>query len=137
MIRSRELAIQVWDDVRAQIEAAPGSRVTLGLEGTPHPQEAGATRDLGLPVGQLDDWRFPPAGDCTGMHVHRFADRWVAHIDRVHPACSLVGHVRADAPQLLVGVGLALGAAVGARSGAVGCILGAVLGGLSGAALAK
>jgi len=126
-----------WDEVRARLEAMPpGSRISLLRDGMPHPEASGARRDLGLPAGQLADWRFPPGEDCTGLHVHEHAERWEAHLDRVHPACSLVGHVQHDAPQLLVAGGAALGAFAG-RSSLLGMAVGAVLGGVVGAALAR
>lgn len=125
-------AADVWTEVREQLVDLPaGARIVLHKD-VPHPQLGGARRDIGLPAGQLADWRFAPGPDCTGVHVHEFADRYVAHLDRVHPACSIVGHVRSDAPQLLVGLGILGGAAVGARSGGVGGLL---LGALAGAAL--
>lgn len=130
-------AADFWGDVRRQLEGSPaGARVVVGLD-APAPELAGARRDVGLPVGQLADWRFAAAADCTGLHVHEHADRYEAHIDRVHPACSLVGHVRADAPQLLV-AGAALAgtwAALASGGGTGRIVLGLVLGAAAGAAL--
>lgn len=58
------------------------------------------------------------------MHVHELADYWHVHLDRVHPACSLVDHARQDAPQSLFIGGAVLGGILGAamsnkRGGAV------------------
>jgi hypothetical protein len=129
-------AAAYWADVRLQIEASPGSRVAVDL-GAPPPATAGARRDLGLPVGQLADWRFPAAADCTGLHVHEHADRYEAHIDQVHPACGLVEHVRVDAPQLLVVIGALVGTGLGLGGGTGRAVLGLVLGAALGAAFTR
>jgi hypothetical protein len=127
-----------WAQVRAQLEAAPaGSRVQLLQLDAPSPELAGARRDLGLPAGQLADWRFPPGPDCSGLHVHEHAGWYEAHLDQVHPACSLVGHVQADAPQLLVASGALVGAWLGGGGGVGRLLVGLVLGAAAGAGLTR
>jgi hypothetical protein len=130
-------AAAFWDGVRAQLEAgSAGARVVVEL-GAPAPGAAGARRDLGLPVGQLADWRFPPGADCTGLHVHEHADRYEAHLDQVHPACGLVEHVRADAPQLLVVGGALVGTWIALGGGAGRAIAGLLLGAAVGAVFTR
>jgi hypothetical protein len=34
--------------------------------------------------------------------VQAFPDRWEVHLDRVHPECDSLGHLRRDAPSALV-----------------------------------
>lgn len=83
----------------------------------PDPRVCGAELSVGWPTGQRSDLRFPPDAACRGLHVHRFADRWEAHLDRVHPDCDLLEHLRQDAPQALVVVGTGIGAALGGMVG--------------------
>ncbi len=97
-----------------------------------HPRVAGMRRSLGLPLGQMADWRMPYPG-CHGLHVREFPDHYSVHIDRVNPHCDLPGHVAADAPA--VGGGAALGALVGLVLGesAGAMLVGALIGGALGA----
>lgn len=104
-----------WDEVEASLRLwPPGVELVLSRQSMPHPSTAGAVTAIGLPRGQLADWRFPPAADCQGLHVHEYAERWVAHLDRVHPDCGRIEHLRVDAPRVLVGVAMSLGAIFGA-----------------------
>lgn len=105
-----------WQSIRDELEAS-GGVVVVPLDAIEHPSTAGAVAAQGLPVGQQSDWRFPPGADCSGMHVHGYPDRWEAHIDAVHPACSLVDHARVDAPILWLGGGLVVGLAIGLTLG--------------------
>lgn len=129
-----------WDEVRGQLEHAPiGASVRVALADIGHPRDEGALKDVGLPVGQLADWRFPALADRSGLHVHEHATYWEAHIDRVHPASSLLGHVQHDVPQLLVVGGAAFGAALAVKSGGglLGVALGLVVGGVVGTMLTR
>lgn len=124
-----------WMDVRIELEAAlAGTEVTLARESMAHPRDAGAVRRIGWPRGQVADWRFPPTPTCRGLHVHEFGDRWVAHLDRVHPDCDLLGHLQHDAPQVLVGGTLLAGGLLGVlvdrpgRGFTVGTLAGALFG---------
>jgi hypothetical protein len=88
-----------WDDVRAALLDQPcGTVIAYAKTSLPAPSSAGAIASVGLPVGQTADWRFPPDADCRGLHVQDFGDTWHAHIDRVHPTCDLLEHIRQDAP---------------------------------------
>lgn len=125
-----------WSEVERRLAAqAPGAVLVVKRTGIETPAAAGAVLALGLPRGELRGWRFPPSITCSGLHVHEYADHYVAHLDQVHPACDLLGHVQADAPELLaVGtVGAFLGFLGGGgvrRPGRalVGAVVGAVLG---------
>jgi hypothetical protein len=126
-----------WSDVRATLAGLPrGSQVIVGAGELAHPQAEGAERSVGLPRGQVADWRFAPGEDCTGLHVHEMeGGTWAAHLDAVHPACGVVRHLRADAPQVLVGAGVGLGVLGGVMFGRS---LGAALvGGLVGLVVAE
>ena len=68
-----------------------------------------------------------PDAACRGLHVHEFGDRWEAHLDRVHPACDLVEHLRQDAPQGLCLTTTSIGAAIGGVAGRT--LAGALFGG--------
>ena len=114
-----------WSGILAVLdENPPGSVVRVPRHWLPHPLDEGATRSIGLPVGQRADyrWRLP---DCSGLHAHDFGTHYEAHVDHVDPACDLVEHARQDAPELYVS-----GAAC------AGLLLGLVLGGNRSAALA-
>ena len=108
-------AVNLWSNVRAQLERFPSGTVLRYLKATlPHPRDAGAAVSLGWPVGQLADFRFAPESDCRGMHVQDVETHWAVHLDRVHPDCSLIEHARQDAPQSLFVGGALLGGIVGA-----------------------
>lgn len=111
----------------------PKSEVWLRPGTLPHPSEAGAARSLGLPRGQLRDWRFAPNPDASGVHVHEMhGGVFAAHLDRVHPDAGLVAHLRADAPEVLLAGGPLVGAAVGLLVGRPGLFftIGAAIGAL-------
>ena len=98
--------MRTWAEVEAELAAAPpGAQASYGRDEIGHPGAAGAVAGVGLPRGQLADWRFPPTASCRGLHVHEFAERWVAHLDQVHPACDPVGHLFQDAPIVLLAIG--------------------------------
>jgi hypothetical protein len=61
-----------------------------------HPALFGAQRAIGWPLGQLADWRFPADAHGRGLHVREYRREWHAHLDRVHPSRSLLGHFLAD-----------------------------------------
>jgi hypothetical protein len=90
---------------------------------------------MGLPTGQLADWRFVSPG-CDGLHVREFGDFYSAHVDRVNPTCDPIGHIVSDTPQ--IAGGLALGALAGFAFGKSkeAALVGAMFGGLIGLAAA-
>lgn len=123
----------IWRMVRAQLEShAPGTILRVPKTAAPSPREAGADLSVGWPVGQQGDFRFGPESDCRGLHVREFEDRWEAHLDAVHPACSVLDHMVRDAPDGLVLGGVAVGALVGlaVSRDTAGAVAGAGLGAL-------
>lgn len=125
-----------WDKVLAELQRRPpGTKVRRACKAMPRPEDEGAQPAVGLPAGQVRDWRFPPNLDCSGLHVHEMDGGWEAHLDRVHPSCSPIEHARVDAPPLFIGGGVLLGALAGGLAGWKGAAFGAVAGGVLGAVL--
>lgn len=85
-----------WADIDTQIRREGLRALTIRKSDIGHPREAGAKIGMGLPRGQLSDWRFPARADCSSLHVSEFSGVWSAHVDAKHPGCDLVGHVRED-----------------------------------------
>jgi hypothetical protein len=86
-----------WPQVHACVAGLPLGAVYIVPKGAiAHPGIVGASRSIGLPVGQIADWRFPPGPQCDGLHVHEFPHDWRVHLDRVHPSCSLLNHFFVD-----------------------------------------
>jgi hypothetical protein len=85
-----------WWIYQALVSSPPRSIVRVSRRAIDHPAFLGAKRSIGLPLGQLADWRFPPDAAGRGLHVREFRREWHAHIDRVHPSRSLLGHFLAD-----------------------------------------
>ena len=103
-----------------------------------HPRAAGMSPSMGLPEGQIGDFRLAlPNGG--GLHVKDFGTHYEAHLDEVHPDVNLVEHLRKDAPGVFIAGGVALGAVVGRSVGTSkdGTLVGAALGGLFAALLAS
>lgn len=123
-----------WSYLRGQALRQPGQRIHAQKHLVPHPRDAGAYVSVGLPLGQDQDFRFPPEHDCRGVHVQSFGEVWVIHVDRVHPVCDPVEHLRVDAPgtwvAALTAVGGLIGLALGRRkeAAAAGALVGAALG---------
>jgi hypothetical protein len=117
-----------WPDVyRALLDEPRGATLTLPRAELPPPTSAGAAPSRGFGLG--DHWRFAPDAKCRGLHVRTDGDAYEAHLDRVHPDCSLVGHLRADAPGVFVAGGTACGAvAGGVLAGGRGAAIGSALG---------
>lgn len=86
-----------WVWIARELAARP-ARHTLRVRKRliDHPVLSGAVRSTGLDVGQIAHWRFPPDEHGRGLHVHEYANEWRVHLDRVHPARSLLGHFLAD-----------------------------------------
>ena len=126
-----------WAQVAALLRWRPRPAcVRLEAWQIEHPQAAGMTRSVGLPVGQLADWRMAHPS-CHGLHVREYVGYYTAHLDKVHPRCNLAGHMAVDAP--LVGGGAALGGLVGLVLGESrsAMVIGALIGGALGAAAAS
>lgn len=129
---------QQWLAVLDYLRDAPaGESLAFDKATIAHPREAGAHVSVGWPTGQLADYRFPPDSACRGLHVHEHPDRWVAHLDRVHPDCDVGEHLRRDAHGALLCGGAVLGAVLGGtmtKKGS-GALAGAGLGLLAAALL--
>ena len=104
-----------WKNIHATLaQLPPGSRVRV----PPQEDVPGARRSVGLPKGQIRDWRFPPDVHCRGLHVQLFPKgRLEAHLDAVHPSCGVFQHVAADAPGMLYLICGGAGALLGGTSG--------------------
>ena len=132
------IARQFWADLRAALlDMRSVTPFRVAKRGAPHPRDAGARPSVGLPVGQSEDWRFPAESDCRGVHVQGFGASWLVHVDRVHPECDVLAHIREDAPDVwLAGAG-ALGALAGlalgrsGRAALAGAAIGLLVGGLT------
>lgn len=111
-----------------------GHTVAIPTRNIGPPRDADFRRDVGWPAGQQSDWRYTRP-DCTDVHVQERDGFWEAHLDRVAPSCSLVGHVREDMSQLWTILTTASGAALGkAVVGREGALAGGLIGLLFGVA---
>lgn len=125
-----------WQKVLDWLRAAPaGASCDVLKAAIAHPKEAGASRSIGLGLGQSADYRWT-LGDCRGLHAQEFDDHYSVHLDEVAPACDLAGHLQVDAPPLFLlaccGLGALAGRCFGGRSavvvgGALGVIVGSVV----------
>ncbi len=124
--------------VRVLRQYAPRAVVRIEKGVLSHPRGAGMSPSIGLPEGQVADFRLALANG-GGLHVKDFGTHYEAHLDEVHPDIDLVEHLRRDAPGVLVASGVALGAVIGRSVGASkdGTLVGAALGGLFAALLAS
>jgi len=125
---------QVWERVMAQARTVPPRTfIQYPKYQLPHPRDAGARVSVGLPRGQIADYRFPPDHRCRGLHVQEFDGCWEIHVDEVHPECGALDHLRRDAPGAWTCLGAAVGGLLGAALGrskgaaAIGAGLGALL----------
>ncbi len=74
----------------------------------PHPLALGFTTSIGLPEGQLADYRLELA-DGRGIHVREYSGFFRIHLDRIHPTLARWwDHLKEDAPEiaLLVALGI-------------------------------
>ncbi len=149
--RKLKAAKITWAEVVMVLAAGePGMEIALPLDELELPTDAGMTRSVGLPKGQLKDWRSETMPDGSGLHVLEFVDHYEVHIDRVDPHANLPGHVVQDVVPAMgrsvvplfiaasTAVGVAGGAAVGKNfeqpvigagvGGAMGLITGVALG---------
>lgn len=86
-----------WRWIAHELARLPrGHVLCVRRELVEHPALLGAQKSVGLPLGQVADWRFPPDARGGGVHVREYAREWRAHMDRVHPDRSLIGHFFAD-----------------------------------------
>jgi hypothetical protein len=117
-----------WQEVTSELAAAPkGTVLTVARGALPPPVLEGALASTGLGPGP--HWRFPADASCRGLHVRETPAGYEAHLDAVHPDCSVVRHLRADAPGLYVVLGTGIGAAAGgALKGSRGALVGAAVG---------
>jgi hypothetical protein len=130
--------VTTWNGlVRVLNNYTPRTIVHLEKGLLPHPRTAGMTSSIGLPEGQVADYRLVLAGG-AGLHVKDFGTHYEAHIDEVHPEVNIAEHLRRDAPAMYVAAGAAIGAAVGRSVGASknGTLVGAAIGGVFAAMIA-
>lgn len=70
-----------WDEVgRWLASATAGSQVEIRRSDIAHPADEGASRSVGMPRGQVRDWRFLRTRTGGGLHVHEYRRSWVAHL---------------------------------------------------------
>ncbi len=128
--------ILTWAQVASHLSGQPQHTfISLQKSQVEHPHGAGMRRSLGLPVGQIADWRVAHP-NCHGLHVREYVDRYTAHLDHVNPNCDLPGHIASDVPIVAgtAALGALVGLALGESPGAM--FLGALIGGAIGAAAA-
>lgn len=107
--------VQRWSDVHQLLSREPhGARRTLRLGEVPRPEFEGAVRSTGLGRA-LRHWRFPADDEGRGLHVLEHADRYVVHLDRVHPDRGLLDHLVVDAPEVVLATGALVGFLLGWR----------------------
>ena len=88
---------KTWAEVYWYLtQAEKGSTVEVHKSVIAHPSYNGAYKSVGLPKGQIADWRFPPDPEGRGLHIHDVGWGWRAHLDEVHPDHSIVGHFVRD-----------------------------------------
>lgn len=116
--------MESWDAV-AELLVSQAARTPIRVDRSTvvHPVHAGLRRTVGVPRGQVADYRLPLGPD-TWLHVTEYADAYVVHREertvRKPPRKS-----KADSGALLgFFVGLALGGSIGAAL--AGLVVGAV-----------
>ncbi len=127
--------VLTWNQVAAYLHTQPAhSCMNILKWQVEHPTAAGLRPSLGLPVGQMGDWRYSSG---HGLHVREYFDRYTVHVDSVNPNCDLPGHIVSDAPMIAAGVALGalIGLALGENAGAM--MVGALIGGALGVAAAS
>lgn len=123
-----------WQNVADQLRRQPrGSVVRYRKSLMEHPLDAGASWSIGMPQGQIADFRLRLPG-CGGLHIRDFGSHYEAHIDTVDLSCNPIEHARRDAPEVYIAGAAALGALVALMLGGnrdtllAGAGLGAALG---------
>ena len=129
--------VSTWNGVVRVLRGYPprtAMHISKGI--LPHPRTFGMTGSIGMPEGQLADFRRVLANG-QGLHVKDFGSHYEAHIDEVHPDVNAIEHLRRDAPGVFIAGGTALGAVIGKSVGttANATLLGAAIGGLVAALL--
>ena len=124
--------MRTWREIRRELLEGTRRVVRVSADEVPHPSTEGAVRSVGLPVGQVEDWRFPADDKCRGLHVQMIDGMWVAHVDRIHPDCGGLRHLFADAPAVGFVGSIGLGASLGFvfQKTVIGAGIGLVFGGL-------
>lgn len=129
------MMMMTWADVVQQLWP-PDSRHHLRLPKAivPHPITVqGMRTSMGLPEGQVRDYRVRLGETTAGLHIKEFQHHYEAHLDAYDPVVKPVEHFVVDAPGAFVGGAAALGAVIGATAGrsggaaAAGALLGALL----------
>lgn len=126
--------VRSWAAVLTILNFYPsGTILRVTKQGLPHPKVFGMFWSVGMPEGQVADYRKVLPGG-AGFHVKDFQTHYEVHIDRVHPDINVIEHLRHDAPSAFVASSTALGALVGTALGRSGgaALAGAAVGGLVG-----
>ena len=107
-----------WESIsRELLEAKPETYRRYPRGSVESPAAAGLHFGLGLPRGQLADWR-KPLGRCRGLHVWEFPGYFEAHVDSPDPECDPLAHLSTDEPWMIVAGGALAGAIFGRTMGA-------------------
>ena len=106
-----------WHAIVHQVLAQP-ARTDIWVEKwrAPHPKQSGFYAHVGLPKGQMADYRYALT-DGRGIHVREYDGTYAVHWDEVDPSVNVVGHLVRDAPGVVLLGALALGLILGALEG--------------------
>lgn len=131
-----------WADaIRALWPPDSGKRLVIPKQQITHPTAVTGMRPtVGLPAGQLGDYRLPLLPTEASLHVQEFQQHYEAMLAAVDLTAAAVDATAAAIDQIArlpsrVSAGAAVGAILGATLGRSGqsAVAGAVLGGLFGA----
>ena len=129
-----------WTQVANLLAQQPaGTRLRITKSWMEHPVDGGLRHGVGLPVGQVADYRLR-LPDCRGLHVQDFGEHYEAHLDQTDPACDAMQHLAQDAPVACVVGAAVVGGLLGLLAGQskeallAGLAIGAGLGGVAAAA---
>lgn len=87
--------MQTWAAIASRARRK-GGEVLVRKGAVPHPRRSrGFVRSIGLPTGQIADWRKTlPGGEC--LHVHEHRTFYAVHVDLFDPHESPVSHLIGD-----------------------------------------
>ena len=106
-----------WTEVLSILRSySPGTSIKVPKGMLPHPTTFAMQPSMGLPAGQVGDYRRQLV-DGAGLHARDYGGYYLVHIDRVHPAVNPVEHLRRDAPGVFVASSAVVGSAVGGLIG--------------------
>lgn len=87
--------MQTWASIAARCRRK-GGEVLVRKGAVSHPRRSrGFVRSIGLPTGQIRDWRKTlSGGEC--LHVHEHKTFYAAHVDLFDPAVAPLHHLIGD-----------------------------------------